>query len=57
MDSNFRIAEVVLCLLLDKFRFELPKDKEIFWQMKALTTPTVNGDPKPQLPLIVSLAG
>ncbi|KAJ2926779.1 hypothetical protein H1R20_g10302, partial [Candolleomyces eurysporus] len=48
--------KIVMCLLLDKFRFELPKDKEIYWQMAALTTPTVNGNPKPQLPLVVSLA-
>ncbi|KAJ2919029.1 hypothetical protein MD484_g1463, partial [Candolleomyces efflorescens] len=48
--------KIVLCLLLDKFRFQLPKDKDIFWQMAALTIPTVDGIPKPRLPLIVSLA-
>ncbi|KAJ2919030.1 hypothetical protein MD484_g1462, partial [Candolleomyces efflorescens] len=44
--------KIVLCLLLDKFRFDLPKEKEIFWSMNALTAPIVNGDPKPQLPLM-----
>ncbi|KAJ3515520.1 hypothetical protein NMY22_g14433 [Coprinellus aureogranulatus] len=48
--------KVVLHVLLDKFKFELPKDKTIFWQMAALVTPTVEGDSRPQLPLIISRA-
>ncbi|RXW17125.1 hypothetical protein EST38_g8730 [Candolleomyces aberdarensis] len=48
--------KIVTSLLLDKFRFDPPKDKEIYWQMAAMTSPTVNGNPKPQLPLVVSLA-
>lgn len=48
--------EVVLCVLLDKFKFQEPKDKTIYWQMSALVTPTVNGEREPKLPLIVSRA-
>ncbi|TEB29745.1 cytochrome P450 [Coprinellus micaceus] len=48
--------KVVLCVLLDKFKFQEPKDKTIYWQMSALVTPTVNGEREPKLPLIVSRA-
>lgn len=46
-------TEVVLATLVKAFRFS-PSDKEIFWQMSAIATPTVVGSNAPQLPLIVS---
>ncbi|KAF6754459.1 cytochrome P450 [Ephemerocybe angulata] len=48
--------KVALCTLLSTFKFAAPKDKEIYWQMASLVTPTVNGSSKPSLPLIVSRA-
>jgi len=51
-------SEVVLFLLIEGFKFYLPKDKEIVWQMNSIATPAlVGGDPsRPQLPLIIELA-
>jgi cytochrome P450 len=52
--------KVVLLLLVESFRFSLPKDKEIVWQMTGIASPTVKssskdrtGTPKSQLPLVV----
>ena len=36
--------KAVLCLLLGKLRFALPKDKEIVWNITVLATPLVEGD-------------
>ncbi|KAJ3548683.1 hypothetical protein NMY22_g1169 [Coprinellus aureogranulatus] len=46
--------KVVLCVLLDSFKFEVPPDKHIIWRMSALVTPSVDWNSKPQLPLIFS---
>ncbi|KAF8071756.1 cytochrome P450 [Lyophyllum atratum] len=47
--------KVVLAVLISHFRFSLA-EKEIFWEMTGILTPTVKGGPKyPQLPLQVSL--
>ncbi|KAF9533661.1 cytochrome P450 [Crepidotus variabilis] len=51
--------KVVLSLLLHKFKFSLPKDKEIYWNMTGITSPCVIGDADslpPRLPLIVEEA-
>lgn len=49
--------EVALSVLLDSFEFAAPKDKEIFWQMSPLVTPTVvNGGNKIELPMILRKA-
>lgn len=50
------LPEAVLCVLLAKLRFELPKDKEIVWDLTIIATPSVLGDngKLQQLPLIVS---
>lgn len=46
--------KIVLSLLVESFRLA-PSDKEIFWQMTSLTTPTVVGEGgRAQLPLKVS---
>ena len=46
--------EVVLSLLIESFKFS-PSDKEIFWQMNMIATPTVvGGNGKNELPLTVS---
>ncbi|KAF8962739.1 cytochrome P450 [Flammula alnicola] len=50
--------KVVLSLLIDSFRFS-PSDKEIFWQMNAISSPTLaklRTDTHSQLPLIVERA-
>jgi hypothetical protein len=49
-------AEAVLCTMLAKLRFELPKDKEIVWDITVIATPSVLGDEGriQQLPLVVS---
>ena len=48
------VAEVVLSLLIESFRFA-PSNKEIYWQMTSVATPTVVGEgSKVQLPLLVS---
>jgi hypothetical protein len=52
-ELSFCGPEVVLSVLLSEFRF-LPSEKEIVWEMSAITIPTVKGQPKqPQLPLKV----
>ncbi|KIK58241.1 hypothetical protein GYMLUDRAFT_700611 [Collybiopsis luxurians FD-317 M1] len=48
--------KVVIAMLVEKFKFSLPQDKEIFWQMSSISTPViVGGDVHPQLPLVVEL--
>jgi hypothetical protein len=47
-------SEVVLSILIESFKFS-PSDKEIFWQMNSIATPTVvGGNGKNELPLRVS---
>ena len=50
----FHLLEVVLCLLIESFRFS-PSGKEVVWNMAALAIPTVpsSGSSTPQLPLCV----
>jgi Cytochrome P450. len=57
------LPEIVLCQLLEPFKFEIPQDKEIFWQLNGITRPGVEGEfdegvrlLKLQLPLLVSKA-
>lgn len=46
--------KVILSLLIESFRFA-PSNKEIYWQMTSIATPTVVGEGgKVQLPLLVS---
>ncbi|TEB39431.1 cytochrome P450 [Coprinellus micaceus] len=57
---GFKFAQlemkVVLCSLLDKFKFSPVKGKEIRWKMTGIVTPAVAGEPGLQMPLIVGLA-
>ncbi|KAH6912732.1 cytochrome P450 [Coprinopsis sp. MPI-PUGE-AT-0042] len=48
--------KAVLCVLLGRLKFELPKDKEIVWNITVIATPSVLGDETKlqQLPLIIS---
>ncbi|KAH6912733.1 cytochrome P450 [Coprinopsis sp. MPI-PUGE-AT-0042] len=48
--------KAVLCVLLGRLKFELPKDKEIVWNITVIATPSVLGDETrlQQLPLLVS---
>ena len=56
--TKCRHQEVVLCMLLDKFKFAPVKGKEVEWKMTGIVTPGVVGESgPPQLPLVVSLAG
>ncbi|TEB40176.1 cytochrome P450 [Coprinellus micaceus] len=49
--------KVVLCVLLDKFKFAPAKGKEVEWRMTGIVTPAVAADSgPPQLPLVVGLA-
>ena len=49
------LQEVVLSLLIESFEFA-PSEKEIFWQMSNIVSPTVvGGGTKPQLPIMVKL--
>jgi len=56
------MAEIVLCQLLDSFKFSLVPNKEIYWQLNPIAQPGVEGEfdegerLKLQLPLLVSLA-
>ena len=44
-------------MLIDTFTFELPKDKEIYWNVSIILYPTIGAqDTKMQLPLRVGLA-
>ncbi|PPQ65281.1 hypothetical protein CVT26_000241, partial [Gymnopilus dilepis] len=52
--------KVVLFLLVESFKFSLPKDKEIVWQMAGIASPTLKSEigkgketPRSKLPLIV----
>jgi len=48
--------KIILSLLVEAFEFK-PSDKEIYWRMTNMASPTVKGgDGKTSLPLIVSLA-
>ena len=50
------LSEVLLCVLLNKFKFAPAKGKEIEWKMEVLVTPAVVGESgMTQLPLEVSL--
>ena len=50
-------VEAVLAMLIDTFTFELPKDKEIYWNVSIILYPTIGAqDTKMQLPLRVGLA-
>lgn len=50
-------AEVVLVMLVEVFMFELPQDKDIYWNFAGIIYPTIGPvDAKMQLPLRVSLA-
>jgi len=54
--TNHVIAEVVLCVLLESFKFELDADVE--WHMSFLMVPYVVGNAsEPQLPLKVQYIG
>jgi hypothetical protein len=49
------IIEVVLCLLLSRFRFT-PSEKEVIWEMTGVARPTEKGHPGvARLPLKVTL--
>jgi hypothetical protein len=53
ISSSLEIAEVVLLMLIESFRF-YPSKKEVFWRMTGITSPVVIGDDSgPQLPIIV----
>jgi hypothetical protein len=48
-------AEIVLSLLIESFEFT-PSEKEIYWEMTSIVTPTVvGGETRPQLPVVVKL--
>ncbi|EJF59821.1 cytochrome P450 [Dichomitus squalens] len=46
--------KVILCLLLSKFTFT-PSDKKIHWNLSGVRFPTVDGSPKPSMPMNVAL--
>ncbi|KAJ2912529.1 hypothetical protein MD484_g7882, partial [Candolleomyces efflorescens] len=48
--------KIVLCVLLDKFKFNLPNNRKIFWRMTGIASPSIEGGSKAEMPLIVSLA-
>ncbi|KZP14916.1 cytochrome P450 [Athelia psychrophila] len=52
---KFSLLEMkaLMCVLLESFAFSL-SDKDIVWNLAGIITPSVSGDVKPQLPLIVS---
>lgn len=49
-------TEVVLCALLDKFKFTPAQEKQIEWKLTNIVTATVVGEIGPKLPLVVSFA-
>ncbi|KIK69207.1 hypothetical protein GYMLUDRAFT_35277 [Collybiopsis luxurians FD-317 M1] len=49
--------KVVIAMLVENFKFSLPPNKEIFWQMSGISSPiVVGGNGHPQLPLVVEKA-
>ncbi|KAF5380257.1 hypothetical protein D9757_008190 [Collybiopsis confluens] len=54
--------KVVIATLVQNFKFSIPPNKEIFWQMSGISTPVVvgggadGGNSFPQLPLVVEKA-
>lgn len=50
------VAELILATLVKHFKFELPTDKTIVWNLGGIQTPAVKGaeTQTPQLPLWVS---
>ena len=51
------LPEIVLCSLLNEFKFSPAKGKEIEWKMTGVVTPSVAGKTGPHLPLVVSPVG
>ena len=47
---------MILAVLIKSFKFDLPLDKEIVWNLGGIQTPSVKGaeTQTPHLPLIVS---
>lgn len=51
-----RYAEVVLVTLLSTFKFELPKDKSIVWNVAGVRYPTVGYErAKAEMPLKLTM--
>lgn len=48
-------SEVVLSILLENFHFDLCPDKKYSWKLGGITTPGIEDDPVPKLPMRVSL--
>lgn len=50
------ISEMILAVLIKSFKFDLPRDKEIVWNLGGIQTPSVKGaeTQMPHLPLLVS---
>ena len=50
-------AEVVLAMMIEAFTFDLPQNKEIYWNFSGIIYPSVGSDdPAMQMPLRVALA-
>lgn len=47
--------KVVLSILLENFHFDLCPDKKYAWKLGGITTPGIEDDPVPKLPMRVSL--
>ena len=48
-------VEIVIAVLISQFRLSLPK-AEIVWEMGALVTPAVKGQPgQPRMPMVMEL--
>jgi hypothetical protein len=53
ISTYFELTEVVLAVLIPKFRFSLGKE-DIVWEMNGIVQPTLKGKPGiPQLPMLI----
>jgi hypothetical protein len=57
-DDQIISAEVVLAMLIEKFAFAIPPNRDIVWCATNIQTPSLRGMERetPRMPMLVSLA-
>ena len=53
-DPALHLTEVVLAVLLSRFKIEVSPNKDVKWNIAGVVYPTVGSDATPSLPLKLS---